>query len=90
MARTRELHFLDDLAAVHVAGAFAKLGEGRNVLLDLLVFDCGRGAEAGIVREQMLHETTFFLGIGRREGGAQSRRQVEEIERSSKRGDVDR
>ena len=45
---------------------------------------------AGIVREQMLHEKTFFLGIGRREGGAQSRRQVEEIERSSKRGDVDR
>mmetsp|Transcript_5943 Transcript_5943/g.24542 ORF Transcript_5943/g.24542 Transcript_5943/m.24542 type:complete len:342 (-) Transcript_5943:341-1366(-) len=35
----RELHFLDDLAAVHVAGTFAKLGEGRNVLLDLLVFD---------------------------------------------------
>ena len=39
LGRTCELHFLDDLAAVHVAGALAQLGEGRNILLDLLVFD---------------------------------------------------
>ena len=70
VARTRELHFLDDLAAVHVAGTFAKLGEGRNVLLDLLVFDCGRGAVAGFVRNRFLCQGTFFFGDREAGGGA--------------------
>ena len=92
VARTRELHFLDDLAAVHVAGTFAKLGEGRNVLLDLLVFDCGRGAEAGFVREQMLHNTLFFWGSGggRRRVIAPPGGRDRAIEQKGRRESVDR
>ena len=70
VARTRELHFLDDLAAVHVAGTFAKLGEGRNVLLDLLVFDCGRGAERRGLSGNRCFTIHFFFGDREAGGGA--------------------
>ena len=59
-----------------------------NVLLDLLVFDCGRGG-GEIVREQIFTRHIFW---GREGGGAQSRRQVEDraIEQKGRRGSVDR
>ena len=94
VARTRELHFLDDLAAVHVAGTFAKLGEGRNVLLDLLVFDCGRGAErGGVCQGTDAHTRRLFFwesGGGRRRVIAPPGRGDRAIEQKRRRASVDR